>query len=174
MRAFLGILVGLASATLTTGLNIPRDDPNGTFPNPHQPHIISTCTSFYKVQTGDNCWALTVKFGNFTLDDFYFWNPDVPTPKMDCSNLLLNYYVCISNTTTPTCGGTPVATPALVQPGIYYCCTRKFYEVVEGDTCVAVEKKFDLSDNIFRRLNTGIDANCYNLMLGYNVCVGIS
>ncbi|ORY12851.1 hypothetical protein BCR34DRAFT_600334 [Clohesyomyces aquaticus] len=184
----------LAIATCTTALNIPRQDPS-TFPQPHQPHIISNCNAFYLVKSGDFCQKIVNTYKNFTLDDFYTWNPDVPTPKRDCSNLLANYYVCVGTdstmpttttttaspttttttstaTSTSTPGGCP-SPPSPIQPGITFInCCSKFYFVERGDTCVAIEKKFGFSDNIFRHLTQGIDPDCYDLEAGYYVCVG--
>lgn len=132
---FQNLLLLLCSASLAVGALIPRSD---TAPDPHQPNIIPTCTAYYKVVTGDTCIIIRSVYKNYTLPQFYSWNPDVGT---DCSNLLLNYYVCIngrtpttttsstteaptltsSTTTTPppsTCPPEPVPT----QPGTINCC----------------------------------------------------
>lgn len=117
-------------------VNLTPFHPMFCFHSSVSPRLIVPGTAYYKVATGDNCFKLMTTFGNFTLADFYSWNPDVGN---DCSNLLLNYYVCINGgKTTPT--GTPTSTPSKtstsvtptstcpaepspVQPGIVNCCT---------------------------------------------------
>ncbi|KAF2790877.1 carbohydrate-binding module family 50 protein [Melanomma pulvis-pyrius CBS 109.77] len=134
---------------------------------PHQPNIISTCTTYYRVAEGDYCLAIVTKYGNFTLNDFYTWNPDVGT---DCSNLLLNNYVCINAPKPATT--TKTSTPVPTQPGTISCC-KTFYKVVKNDSCVGVENKFKISDGNFRKWNTGIDKDCFNLQENSYVCVGV-
>ncbi|KAL4940605.1 hypothetical protein BDV06DRAFT_223901 [Aspergillus oleicola] len=70
------------SSTTTTGIQTPT---------PTQDEMISTCTTFYKVQSDDGCWAIANDHG-IALDDFYAWNLAV---KSDCSGLLPTYYVCV-------------------------------------------------------------------------------
>ncbi|KAF2186343.1 carbohydrate-binding module family 50 protein [Zopfia rhizophila CBS 207.26] len=175
----------ISTLPLISARNIPRAPRDG-FPQPYQANITPECTSFYKVQQGDNCYELVVnRFKNFTFDEFYAWNPDVATERLDCSNLLLNYWVCVgvNNKTTPptttstplptaTCTGTAVSTPTPTQPGMVQCC-KKFYKVIENDTCVLVETKFKITDADFRKWNPSIDKDCFNLLKDHNVCVGM-
>jgi LysM repeat protein len=60
-------------------------------PTPVQTGMIATCKKFYKVVTGDGCWAIA-DTNKITLDNFYKWNSAV---KTDCSALWPGYYVCI-------------------------------------------------------------------------------
>lgn len=55
---------------------LPRSNIAGT-PSPIQPGLISTCDAYYFVEAGDYCSAIVSKFGNFTLSQFYTWNPYV-------------------------------------------------------------------------------------------------
>ncbi|KAI1046157.1 hypothetical protein LB505_008895 [Fusarium chuoi] len=60
-------------------------------PSPIQTGMVSNCNSFYKVQDGDGCWAIS-SAKKINLDDFYKWNPAV---KTDCSALQPDYNICI-------------------------------------------------------------------------------
>lgn len=44
-------------------------------PSPTQTGLISTCNAYYYVQKGDSFWEIVNSYGNFTLDQFYAWNP---------------------------------------------------------------------------------------------------
>ncbi|KAJ5988345.1 hypothetical protein N7481_003555 [Penicillium waksmanii] len=68
-------------------------------PSPTQRGLISTCNAFYFVQSGDYCAGITSTYGNFTLDQFYSWNPAV---KNDCTGLQAGYYVCVGVTGSTT------------------------------------------------------------------------
>lgn len=46
-------------------------------PSPTQSELISTCDAYYFVESGDYCSGIVSKFGNFTLSQFYSWNPCV-------------------------------------------------------------------------------------------------
>lgn len=49
------------------------------------------CTKFYKVISGDGCWAIA-NANSIALTDFYAWNPAVGS---DCQTLQPDYYVCV-------------------------------------------------------------------------------
>jgi LysM repeat protein len=65
--------------------------PASSTPTPVQPGMVSGCKKFYKVQSGDGCWAIA-DMNKISLDNFYKWNPAV---KTDCSALWGQYYVCV-------------------------------------------------------------------------------
>ncbi|KAH3105211.1 hypothetical protein KXX00_004141, partial [Aspergillus fumigatus] len=44
-------------------------------PSPTQGGLAANCNAFYKVKTGDSCWSIINDFGNFSIYDFYRWNP---------------------------------------------------------------------------------------------------
>jgi hypothetical protein len=45
-------------------------------PSPTQPGLISTCDAYHFVELGETCSGIVSEFGNFTLSQFYDWNPD--------------------------------------------------------------------------------------------------
>ncbi|KAI0906412.1 LysM domain-containing protein [Ustulina deusta] len=142
-------------------------------PSPTQSGIASNCDAFYKAVSGDTCQQIVDKFGNFTLNNFYTWNPAVGS---DCSLLLLGDYYCIG--TISGGGGSPTTTtsgpPQPEQTGIISSCTS-YYKVVSGDTCSKIVDDygtFTLSD--FLAWNPAVGSDCSTLFLGYYVCVGIS
>jgi hypothetical protein len=55
-------------------------------------------------------------------------------------------------------------------PGVTTNCAQ-YYQIQSGDFCLKVSERFNISFNTFRILNTGIDASCSNLWLGYEYCV---
>lgn len=137
-------------------------------PSPTQSGLISTCTSFYKVVSGDGCWDIVNnKYdGAFTLDEFYSWNPAL---NGDCSGLQAGYYVCVGvpGTATPC----TVAHPTPTQPGSV-CGCKTWYVVAKGDTFQSIEKKYGISDADFLKWNPQVGGTaCGGLLAGYNVCV---
>lgn len=69
---------GLSEASLpsqpqTISLNRPTSI--AFVPSPVQFGISSSCKSYYLVQNGDYCDSVVSKFHNFTLNEFYTWNP---------------------------------------------------------------------------------------------------
>lgn len=44
-------------------------------PSPTQSGLISTCDAYHFVESGEYCSGIVSKFGNFTLSQFYDWNP---------------------------------------------------------------------------------------------------
>ncbi|KAG8631988.1 hypothetical protein KVT40_001128 [Elsinoe batatas] len=83
-------------------------------PTPTQSGMVSGCTMFHKVVSGDGCWAIA-NDNQISLDDFYAWNPDVGT---DCAALLLDFNVCIGRSSASTASppsstrGTTTAAPS--------------------------------------------------------------
>jgi hypothetical protein len=63
------------TTTTTTATTTTTSTPGG--PSPTQPGLIESCNAFYQVGMGDYCYAIVETFGNFTLDQFYKWNPYV-------------------------------------------------------------------------------------------------
>ncbi|KAF2201474.1 hypothetical protein GQ43DRAFT_337335, partial [Delitschia confertaspora ATCC 74209] len=49
-------------------------------------------------------------------------------------------------------------------------CTS-WHTVVSGDGCWAIENAAGVPSGTLQRLNSGLDANCSNLWLGYAYCV---
>ncbi|KAK7039900.1 hypothetical protein R3P38DRAFT_2696023 [Favolaschia claudopus] len=102
----------------------------------------SNCTTYYNVQSGDNCNLIESKFG-IAFSDILKWNPEVSTT---CGNLNLASY-CV---------------------GIAGGC-ESTYTVISGDSCGAIESKTGLTDAVLKSLNPWIDANC-NIQIGQAIC----
>ncbi|EHA19725.1 hypothetical protein ASPNIDRAFT_179830 [Aspergillus niger ATCC 1015] len=152
-------------------------------PSPTQGGLSSSCDAFYYVEAGDSCWAIVNSYGNFTLNQFYSWNPAV---KSDCSGLQPDYYVCIgvagdttvaSQTTLPatTTASAATSTGSYLpeQTGIASNCD-KYYYVQHGDTCSDIATNHDISLNDFYSWNPAVGTTCSDLEADYWVCVGVS
>ncbi|OAL51442.1 hypothetical protein IQ07DRAFT_566073 [Pyrenochaeta sp. DS3sAY3a] len=74
------------------------------------PNVTSRCAQFYRIDAGDDCSTVTLKF-NILLKDFYFLNPMLDT---GCTNLWLNASYCVQPvgdiTTYPGYVGSTTAT----------------------------------------------------------------
>ncbi|KAL4936502.1 hypothetical protein BDV06DRAFT_233336 [Aspergillus oleicola] len=127
-------------------------------PTPTQAHMVSGCTGFHHVESGDECGTIAAKY-DIPVQDFYDWNPDIGD---ECKALWLNYYVCVgrqssgstttkhTTTTKPTSTTTTssgIATPTPTQSGMVKNCT-KFHKGESGDQCgtIASENKIALDD----------------------------
>jgi hypothetical protein len=88
---------------------------------------------------------------------------DVQSLHLGCSNLWLDYYICVhvpgATTTAP---GAPKPTedpgsgPSPQLPGIVDNCDG-FYKVLSGDTCDSITKAHGISTTQFKSWNTGIN-----------------
>lgn len=156
-----------ASATATSTTS------GSAIPSPTQPGTVSSCTGFHKVVSGDSCGAIESAAG-ISAAQFAAWNTGIDS---DCSNIYLDYYVCIAGpavttTATPTSTTTAAAMPSPTQPGTISTCT-KFHEVVSGDYCYQIETDAGISSDDFFKWNSGINSDCSNIYLGYYVCIGV-
>ncbi|KJZ77004.1 hypothetical protein HIM_03325 [Hirsutella minnesotensis 3608] len=109
--------------------------PNG--PTPSQPGRISTCTAFYKTMHGDSCQDIVNKYGTFTLDEFYRWNPAVGA---DCRNLWTDVYVCVGILGTPTSKPQPTDSSP-IRPGMMATCDKVHFAVAD-DNCWSIAQKY--------------------------------
>ncbi|KAB8067108.1 hypothetical protein BDV29DRAFT_186741 [Aspergillus leporis] len=168
------ICVHVPGATTTApGTPEPTADP-GSGPSPQLPGIINNCDGFFKVSSGDTCDSITKAHGISTTQ-FKSWNTGI---NDNCSNLWLGYYVCVhvpgATTTSP---GAPAPTgdpsgPTPQLPGIVPNC-KSFHLVESGDSCWSIYTEAGVTLAQLREWNTGLDAACSNLWLGYYVCVGV-
>ncbi|KAH2017019.1 hypothetical protein KXV70_003077 [Aspergillus fumigatus] len=134
--------------------------------------ILHEMTHFYSLfgagKTGDYCEGIVTAYGNFTLSQFYQWNPAV---KTDCSGLQAGYFVCIgvagSTTTTTSNPHSPQ------QTGIAANC-NKYYFVEIGDGCAAIASTYGITLADFYSWNPAVGTSCQSLQAGYYVCVGVS
>ncbi|KAF7354410.1 hypothetical protein MVEN_01130000 [Mycena venus] len=113
-------------------------------PSNLSPGSWSNCTTYYNVQSGDNCNVIETKF-KISFSDFLRWNPEVTTT---CSNLILASY-CV---------------------GVAGGCSE-LYTVVSGDSCGGIESKVGISDAQLHTKNTWINSGCSNIQPGQNLCV---
>ncbi|KAL5316128.1 hypothetical protein ACEPPN_017006 [Leptodophora sp. 'Broadleaf-Isolate-01'] len=146
-------------------------------PSPTQDGIVGDCQKFHLATSGDTCGGIVSKYGGFTLQQFYSWNPAVGN---DCSGLWLGYYYCVAVTGTPTSTSPAVTTtaapagPSPTQDGIVADC-KKYHIAVSGDTCqkiVDTYKTFSLTQ--FYSWNPAVGTDCSGLWLGYNYCIAIT
>lgn len=175
---------GLGPAPKSTSAPTPTSTSNSSIvsptsavsagPSPTQSGIDSKCQNFYKVIKGDSCSAIVDKFGTFTLDDFYTWNPAVGD---SCQSLQAGYFVCVgvvgTPTSRPTSTAAPTKGPSPQQTGIISTCDS-YYKVQAGDGCQAIVDKngtFTLDD--FYAWNPAVGSSCQALQAGYYVCVGV-
>ena len=95
----------------------------------------SDCSALYEVQSGDTCLSIAKSFSNFTVTQFYKWNPDV---GQTCFGLQAYVPVCINTPwyqftppVQPDFGThyTPDQTPVPIMPGIVSTCQD--FELIE-------------------------------------------
>jgi hypothetical protein len=86
-------IVGVSpSPTTTTKATTTTSAGNGVAtPTPIEPGMTASCKTFHKAVDGDECGTIANN-AKITLENFIKWNPQVGS---DCSNLWLDYYVCI-------------------------------------------------------------------------------
>ncbi|KAL5040954.1 hypothetical protein BDW71DRAFT_212590 [Aspergillus fruticulosus] len=120
---------------------------------------------------------------------------DSPSPTQPgltsnyCSNLWLDYYVCVhvpgaptttsesapaqTSTTPPTSSGTATDSPSPTQAGIDANCD-KYHKVASGDQCGTIESQYGITHADFSAWNPSIDDKCSSLWLDYYVCVHVA
>ncbi|KAJ5404288.1 hypothetical protein N7509_004159 [Penicillium cosmopolitanum] len=132
------------------------------------------------ISKDDTCEAIESYFG-ITEQQFLSWNPSVPSACI----LILGWSYCVAgpenpvisgsttSNTTPTPAGTLTysGTAAPTQSGITSDC-KKYYEVLENDTCNTIQDKFmGFTLQQFYSWNPSISKGCKGLQAGYYVCV---
>ncbi|KAJ5793096.1 uncharacterized protein N7503_009074 [Penicillium pulvis] len=185
-----------SSATTTTTNEAVTTTHSVSDPSPTMPGIASNCNGFYKVASGDQCDTIAAKYG-ISEAQFRSWNTQVNESasstyfpfvqsfcdlwykiltSVECTNLWLDYYVCIQvpgATTTPAPKPTTEPSgPTPPMPGIIANC-KSYHLVQAGDSCYSIETAAKITLAQFRAWNTLIDAACSNLWLEYYVCVGV-
>ncbi|RJE19225.1 LysM domain protein [Aspergillus sclerotialis] len=155
------------ATTSTNSLTTTTSNPH----SPTQPGLAENCDKFHKVISGDQCGTIEAQYG-ITGAQFSKWNPYIDD---GCTNLWLDYYVCVHVPGAQTTGpGTtkPTEGPSPTQPGIAENCDE-YHKVVSGDQCVTIESKYQISDSQFSKWNPYINDDCTNLWLDYYVCVHV-
>ena len=128
--------------------------------------MVSTCDTFYDVQSGDSCYDIADTHG-VSLDSFYAWNPAV---KTDCSGLQPDEYVCVG---VKAATGTGVTTPYPIQTGMVATCDE-FYKVIADDSCVDIASANGIPVASFYNWNPAVKTDCSGLQANEYVCVGVS
>ncbi|KAK0717314.1 hypothetical protein B0T26DRAFT_775514 [Lasiosphaeria miniovina] len=138
----------LLSATSTA--NATTTTPGGP-PGPAQTGVAANCDAWYVVQANDNCQAIVAKFGNFTLVQFYSWNPAVGS---SCSYLIPTDAVCIgvsggsatssSHSSSSSSHMTTTTAPSPLLPSTDPSFTSYYY-VMPGDNCDNIEQTYKIS-----------------------------
>lgn len=121
--------VSAASTTVTPASTLTYQGMSA----PVQSGIISSCSDYYFVEIGDSCYDIQNKYMDFTLDQFYSWNPYAPrhpiyrplwtlrlhrATSSSCKGLRSGYFVCVavnsssSSSAIPTTSGSASSTPS--------------------------------------------------------------
>ncbi|KAL6233083.1 hypothetical protein BDW75DRAFT_196167 [Aspergillus navahoensis] len=169
----------------TTTTTSTTSTATGNAPSPTQPGLASDCDEFHKVASGDQCDTIEANYGIINAQ-FSSWNPYIDD---HCSNLWLDYYVCVhvSGASTTTSEPAPAQTstapstgsdtntnaPSPTQAGIDANCD-KYHKVVSGDQCDTIESQYGITHADFSAWNPSIDDRCSNLWLDYYVCVHVA
>lgn len=156
----------IRTSTITSTTTAP--DPGNS---PAMPGIVANCDRFYKVQSGDGCDSIAQKNG-ITSAQFKSWNKEI---NASCSNLWLDYYVCVhvpGATTPPTTTTGPSPSNSPLMPGVVGNCNR-FYKVHSGDSCDSIAQKSGITPTQLKSWNAEINASCSNLWLDYYICIGV-
>ncbi|KAL4734491.1 hypothetical protein BDV11DRAFT_212743 [Aspergillus similis] len=158
------------TTTTTTTTTTMATYPGG-IPSPTQSGLTSTCNAYYFVQNGDTCYDIQDIYGDFTLSEFYSWNPSISS---GCSGLEPGYYVCVgvasTSTATSTASGTSPYSPQ--RTGTAANC-NEYYFVEKGDICAAILSQYDISMAEFYSWNPTVGSDCSTMEYGYYVCVGV-
>ncbi|EME82053.1 uncharacterized protein MYCFIDRAFT_86673 [Pseudocercospora fijiensis CIRAD86] len=118
------------------------------------------CSAFYTVQPSDTCLSIGKVFNNFTLTQFYKWNPSI---GQTCSGLQAYVPVCINTPwyhytppVQPPFGThwTPDQTPVPTMPNVISSC--QIFELVEpGKPVVALAAENGFDQSKFAEWNGG-------------------
>ncbi|SPJ78829.1 uncharacterized protein FTOL_07220 [Fusarium torulosum] len=160
----------------------PTKPSNGiTTQQPTQPHIVDNCNKFHFVESGESCAAIASKY-SITGAQFLKWNPSV---EAGYTGLWANAYACVSvightpspstkaTTTKDTTTKAAASSTIPVQAGNDKNC-NKFHQVKSTTTCTSIDKYYSLPFATFFKWNPSVGKNCESLLVGYNVCVGIT
>ncbi|KAL4860719.1 hypothetical protein BDV12DRAFT_191538 [Aspergillus spectabilis] len=156
----------------TTTTTQPPTAANPTVPTPTMPGIVDNCDSFYKVSSGDQCETISQRH-SITTAQLRSWNSEINT---DCTNLWLDYYICVhvpgattTSLTTTTTTNAIVTGPTPQQTGIISNC-NKYHLVESGDGCTSIASAYGISLSNFYSWNPAVGSSCGALWLGYYVC----
>ncbi|KAK2845291.1 hypothetical protein FQN49_005861 [Arthroderma sp. PD_2] len=158
-------------------------------PSPIQDGVASPCARYHEAVAGDTPKKICQNYHIDLHENFLKWNPAV---KMDNTGFWVGYHYCVGvpgfpqnpvpvptseaptlaerKTPAPKCSATDLPSPT--QPGAV-CECEKWHQVASGDVCDDIQKKYKVSADDFNSWNPDVGADCNNLWVGYNVCVGV-
>ncbi|KAJ7140505.1 hypothetical protein C8R43DRAFT_588687 [Mycena crocata] len=122
------------------------------------------CGFYYNVVAGDTL-ASIANTTSVNATELTTWNPELaasaPTPGTA---------ICVvfprGNYTLPV-----ALVPSNVAPNVTTSRCAQYYTIVAGDGCPSVEAKFYIDNTMFMSLNSGINSQCTNIVLGLAYCV---
>ncbi|PYI34514.1 LysM domain protein [Aspergillus indologenus CBS 114.80] len=165
------------SASATTVTTTSTTTYSGGVPSPTQSGLVGTCNAYYYVKSTDTCYTIQDLYLDFTLNEFYTWNPSIST---GCVGLEPGYYVCVGVTGGTSSIATATTTASVSssspyqpqQTGLTSKCDDYYY-VNEGDDCTAGLEEFDITMAEFYAWNPAVGSDCNTMEYGYYVCVGV-
>ncbi|KAL3476524.1 LysM domain protein [Aspergillus californicus] len=145
---------------------------SGGIPSPTQSGLISTCSAYYYVRSEDTCYDIQDVYRDFTLSEFYIWNPSIMS---GCSGLEPDYYVCVGVASSSSASSTATSSsPYSPQRTGTAANCNNYYFVENGDSCSAILSEYEISIAELYSWNPSIGADCSTMEYGYYVCVGVS
>ncbi|KIH89125.1 hypothetical protein SPBR_07250 [Sporothrix brasiliensis 5110] len=150
-----------ATTSSKTTSSTSKTSTASTVPSPLQPGTFDNCTAYHLVVAGDSCSAIETASA-ISSAQFAAWNSGV---NADCTNIDVGYYLCVGGG-----GGVVSAIPSPLQPGTFDNCTA-YHFVVAGDSCSAIETAAGISSSQFAAWNSGVNADCTNIQVGYYLCI---
>ncbi|KUM63772.1 hypothetical protein ACN42_g3298 [Penicillium freii] len=136
---------------------------------PTQSGIAKSCTNYHLVQNGDSCNSIQDMYMNFTLSQFYSWNPAI---SKGCKGLVNGDFVCVAAKSSVSASASASSTSAFpTQTGVVHDC-NKWHYVSGKDDCDSIQAEYDLTPAQFYHLNPATGSKCSNLWRKTNVCVG--
>ncbi|KAF8966665.1 hypothetical protein BDZ97DRAFT_1917471 [Flammula alnicola] len=149
---------GPGGTTSTTSTPVASPTASGT--------IITGCTQYYTVVSGDSCPAIESKF-SITFAQFQQWNPEVHTA---CDNILIGFQYCVAGPSS-TSSTPPAASPTASGTITPAQGCQAYYTTVSGDFCFKIQTQFNITLAQFLEWNPEINSGCTNLQLGLEYCV---
>ncbi|KAK4221168.1 hypothetical protein QBC38DRAFT_492576 [Podospora fimiseda] len=125
-------------------------------------------TTIIEVETSTSIWNTITS--TLIIDTSTSWTSTITTTTKPPSTSIKPS--TSTKTSTVTTSTPPPQPPSPLMPGVVSWC-KKWYKVKSGDSCWTVEQAYGITFSQLRSWNTQLDAQCYNLWLGYYICVGV-
>ncbi|KAF1357176.1 hypothetical protein EJ07DRAFT_129973, partial [Lizonia empirigonia] len=135
---------------------------------------ISTCNTWYQVDTSETCEQIVDMFGRFSKEDLIKWNPAIGS---DCGGIVDQQYLCVGIPGTPTTrtadapSTTAPPAEAPTQSGMAADC-NELWLVSSSDSCSSIAKSKGISQAQLLSWNPALGTStCTNLTPDYYICV---